>query len=334
MNTDYKDTIIIFDNFSIDFYKNSYFIIDHNVDKFYNFSQKIHKNNYFLIKSGEKTKSFIGVKKILDFFIDKEISLSSEVVAIGGGSLLDLVGFAASIYKRGVPLHFVPTTLLSMADAAIGGKNGINYKKIKNLIGTFKFPKSIWIDSNFTRTLPKKHLVSGYIEILKMSMLDSWDFFNFLISNSFKSLLNNNLDKIIQKSVRIKEKFIQNDLYDQRERKLLNFGHTIGHSIELEYNIPHGIAVAFGIMYALKLSEFYKSLNPNITDIYVNHLKKIKSFFSKEIDINKVINKMKYDKKIKQNSLDLILLEDIGKPVIFNIKYDRFLNDFQNLFKS
>jgi len=204
MNTDYKGTKIIFDNFSLDFYKNSYFIIDYNVDKLYNISQKLDSNKFLRIKSGEKTKSFIGVQKILNFFISNELSRSSEVVAIGGGSTLDLVGFTTSIYKRGIPLHFVPTTLLSMGDASIGGKNGINYRKIKNIIGTYKLPRTILIDSSFTKTLPKKEIVSGYIEILKMSMLNSWKFFNFLLSNSFKKLITNHLDEIIQKSIQRK----------------------------------------------------------------------------------------------------------------------------------
>jgi len=334
MNLDYKNTKIIFDNFNVEYYKNAYFIIDYKVDKLYNLSQKIDRRRQLIMKSGEKAKSFKGVTNILDFFCSNDVDRSSEIVAIGGGSLLDLVGFTTSIYKRGIPLHFIPTTLLSMADASIGGKNGINYRKIKNIIGTYKFPETIFIDTNFTKTLPRKDIISGYIEILKMSMLDSFNFFNFLISNPFNTIINNHLDKIIQKSIQIKQNFIDGDIFDENKRKFLNFGHTIGHSIELEYNLPHGIAVAYGIHYELKFSEHYKSLNYYIRNIYDAHLKEIGNFFKIEIEINRIIDKIKHDKKNTNSQIDLILLEDIGKPVIFKISYAKFINDLQNMFKS
>lgn len=322
---------IILGNFKIDNLCNAYFVIDYNVDKYYHLSSKINQQNTLVIKSSEKIKSFSGIHKILQFFINNNLNRSSYVVAVGGGTLLDLVGFCASIFKRGINLYYVPTTLLSMADAAFGGKNGINYRNIKNIIGTYYFPNTIQIDIKFLLSLSKKYILSGYFEILKISMIHSSDFFFFLLNNIDKLNDNNYLLNIINKSIDIKNNIIINDLYDNNQRKLLNFGHTIGHSIELEYNIPHGISVAYGIRYALKFSERYCGLNQSISDIYDYHLKKLRINLNRNFQLQKILKNIKSDKKSRGNTLDIILLEDIGKPVIYNINYEQFISDLQNL---
>lgn len=334
MSYQYKKTEITFTNFNSENYVDAFFIIDENVDKHYGVSKNIQPQNLLSLKCGEKTKSFFGVHKILNFFLECGISRSSHIVAVGGGTLLDLVGFCASIYKRGVNLHFVPTTLLSMADAAIGGKTGINYRNFKNLLGTFYFPNTIHIDIKFLLSLKKKYILSGYFEILKISMIQSSDFFYFLLNNKDKLNDLSYLQSIVEKSIEIKNNIIKSDLYDNINRKLLNFGHTIGHSIELEYQIPHGISIAFGIRYALKLSHKYCRLNDIYLITYDNHLKELNINLKRNFDFNRIKNNINNDKKIKGNRIDIILLEDIGKPIIYNLNYEQFISDLQNMLES
>lgn len=334
MKVEIKESEILFEEFSLQKYKDAIFIIDSTVDKIYEISNMLDKQRFMLINSGENTKSLNGFYRIIKFFIDKEISKDDEIVAIGGGTLLDLVGFATSVYKRGLNVSFIPTTLLSMADASIGGKNAVNFKNYKNLLGTFYMPKSISIDFNFLKSLPRKYLSSGYCEILKISMIDSYEFFNYLINEIDNKTLYNNLHFLVKKSIDFKINIIRNDLFDNNYRKILNFGHTIGHAIELSYHIPHGISVAYGIRYALELSIRYLGLNYSILEAYANHLSKFRIKFSKKFDVELIIKKLKYDKKSHSNFFKLILLEDIGKPIIYKIEYERFIADLKNLFKS
>lgn len=334
MNIQINDSKIFYKKFSVESCKNAFFVIDLKVDQIYQISKTLPIQKILIIRSGEKTKSFSGLYRILKFFIDNEISKNDEIFAVGGGSLLDLVGFATSIYKRGLTLNFVPTTLLSMADAAIGGKNAINYQTYKNLLGTIYLPNSITIDLNFLKTLPKKHLISGYFEILKVSMLKSSEFFFDLINKSPISFYNKNLIDIIKTSIDFKLTIIKNDLFDYNLRKILNFGHTIGHAIELNYKLTHGLSVGYGMKYSLMLSEMYLGLSNHILTTYINHLFKHKIYFKHNFDSELIIKNLKYDKKSKANYIEIILLEDIGKPIIYQIEYEQFINDIQNLLKS
>lgn len=329
-----RNSKIIYNKFSVESCKNAFFVIDLKVDQIYQISQTLPIQKVLIIRSGEKAKSFSSFCRIIKFFADNEISKNDEIVAVGGGSLLDLVGFATSIYKRGLPVNFVPTTLLSMADAAIGGKNAINYQTYKNLLGTIYLPYSITIDHNFLKTLPRKHLISGYFEILKVSMLKSSEFFFDLINDSSISFNNKYLKNIVKTSIDFKLSIINNDLYDNNLRKILNFGHTIGHAIELNYNLTHGLSVGYGMKYALLLSEKYLGLSNYISTAYINHISNLKINFMHNFDSELIIRNLKFDKKSFGDYIEIILLEDIGKPVIYQIKYEHFINDIQNLLKS
>ena len=224
-------------------------IIDKNVVKFYpnllplgQISKKI-----FVWESidGEDAKSFKQLEVCLDFFLERKITRHTVLLAIGGGAVTDLGGLAASLLLRGIQWIAVPTTLLGMVDAAIGGKTAVNSRWGKNLVGTFHPPQSVWIDYGFLDTLPPLELLSGKGEILKYAFL----------SSDLRKLIGPemNLGQLIQACAEFKSQLVNMDLYEQGERKSLNFGHTIGHAIEKFYGIPHGIAVIWGIFLKLHL---------------------------------------------------------------------------------
>lgn len=216
-------------------------IIDANVN---------YKTNYPILKlkCNEKNKSEETVREIYHFLNKQKINRkNAQVVAIGGGILLDLVGYACATYMRGLNFISIPTTLLAMVDASIGGKNGYNYLGQKNLIGTFYYPNKVIIDINFLKTLPESEIKNGISEIIKYGCISDRELIDYLIKTP-----KNQLDYIylINKSIEIKKKFTLNDEKDLGKRHALNFGHTYGHAIESFYKYEkytHGEAIAIGM---------------------------------------------------------------------------------------
>ena len=203
--------------------------------------------SYFDIN--EETKNLTSVEKIWDLLFQYNLNRSSEIVIIGGGVLLDVCAFASSTFKRGVSFTFVPSTLLSMVDASHGGKNGFNNKYGKNQIGTFTLPESVIVCYQLLDTLPEDHYKDGLIELIKHGMIANAKIFNSMITKtSF------NVDfEIIREGIDVKLKIVSDDFLEGNKRKLLNFGHTVGHLVEKDsnYEITHGQAVAIGIYLSL-----------------------------------------------------------------------------------
>ncbi|MGL4348361.1 MAG: 3-dehydroquinate synthase [Chlamydiales bacterium] len=219
----------------------------------------------YILPSGESLKSRHVKEKLEDELFQRHIDRYTSIVAFGGGTITDLAGFLASTYLRGVQLHLIPTSLLSMIDASIGGKTAINTSLGKNLLGTFYFPKTVYIDIWFLKTLSSQELISGFAEIIKYGCIYDATLFELLEKNipnweeeSIDSLL-----LIIKRSVEIKQNIVQLDLYDQGIRHILNFGHTLAHAIEVceKYTISHGQAVAIGILGEAYLSYHMKRLS-------------------------------------------------------------------------
>ena len=279
-------------------------------------------------KSGEENKninsSFILWKKLSNNNGDRK----SLIINLGGGVVGDLGGFVASTFKRGINYINIPTTLLSMVDASIGGKTGIDLGVLKNQVGTFYDPKMVIIDPLYLDTLNKSELISGYAEIFKHSLISDLNFFNKLISREnsidFKSL------ETIKTSIDIKNNIVLNDRKELKERKALNFGHTLGHAIEslfLEKNkkLLHGEAIAIGIVLAAFISN-------KIFDFPIEKLKKIKNHILKifnrvdftKSEIDNIIKLLIYDKKNSHGKVNFILLKDIGQPM-YDIKVDNSL---------
>ncbi|MCA8941548.1 MAG: 3-dehydroquinate synthase [Planctomycetes bacterium] len=211
------------------------------------------------IEGGEPSKSFATLEQVTRALASAGIDRSGEVVAIGGGTIGDLAGFAAATYLRGIRLVQVPTTLLAMVDSSVGGKTAINLPEGKNLVGAFWPPAEVLIDPEFLTTLPDAEYLSGLGEVLKMAIGLDADLFEHCERES-AAILARDLDAIetaIRHSVETKVRIVESDFREAGDRKLLNLGHTIGHALESHsgYSIAHGVAVARGIHYALDLAR-------------------------------------------------------------------------------
>lgn len=220
-----------------------------------------------VLPSGEENKKLTSVELVWEFLGRMGADRKSLLVNVGGGMLTDLGGFAASTFKRGIDFVNVPTTLLSQVDASVGGKTGINFRGLKNEIGTFNVPRSVIISSVFLQTLGKRDLLSGFAEMIKHGLIYSSEHFYELCNIDFDNVDLKSFHEIIRHSVQVKEYFVLEDPTEKNIRKALNFGHTVGHALEsllLEQQRPvlHGYAVAWGMMAELYLSQAICGLDP------------------------------------------------------------------------
>ena len=306
-------------------------VIDKNVPK--KITNEIIKSfkNQKLIKikfnASEKNKNQKNVFKILEVLLKNNFSRQDCLISIGGGITGDVSGFAASLFKRGLQFINIPTTLLAQVDSSIGGKTGINTKDGKNLIGSFYQPKLVVSDTKFLKTLPPREIICGYGEILKHALIKNRIFYNYLhknFSNIFK-LKPSFIEKTIYESCKIKKDIVEKDEKEKGNRKVLNLGHTFAHAFEatLGYSkkLNHGEAVILGINSALKFSLKNKLLKKSDYNSITKHLysanlpSDVKMFFKKK-DLNKILSFMLKDKKNTSQLINLILLKNIGKPII------------------
>ena len=329
----YTNTSIYFDDsfsslvkyIDLDF-SNIFLIVDSNI---YNLHpKKFHEyKNILVVESIEDSKSLTYVDTLIDKLILLGCNRSSFIVGVGGGVISDIAGFVASIYMRGVRFGFVPTTLLSITDASIGGKNGVNFKGIKNIIGTINEPEFLLIDFSFLETLSDFELSNGYSEIIKHACISSNKLFS-LLENVEIDCKKNSFKEILKDSIKIKISVINNDLNEKNSRKLLNFGHTFGHAIEAKYKISHGEAISLGIVFAINLSSKFGYLDDNSTIVRITNLL---SKFSLPIDINKYNKKslMYYvtkDKKSKGKYIDFIVLNNIGSAEVKSLLIEELIS--------
>ena len=291
----------------------------------------------------EKTKSLKSVNFFLNKLLSKNFNRSDLIIGVGGGITGDLIGFVASIFKRGINFISIPTTLLSQVDAAIGGKTGINSSFGKNLIGSFSQPKLVISDISFLKSLKKKEMVCGYAEILKHALIKDKKFFNWLKSNTKYIFLNESKKLIyaIKKSCKIKLFFVNKDFNEKNLRMILNFGHTFAHAIEVKNNysknITHGEAVLAGIILATKLSIIKKVCNKktlkHLLEIYEkNNLNYTIKKYQSIKQINRLIPYLKNDKKNNDDKINFILLNKIGKTTAPN-KYKISINELKKNIK-
>ena len=205
-----------------------------------------------LLDSGEESKDFDSFLKVSKFLLEKEYDKSDLIIGFGGGVILDLCGFVSSTYKRGINYIMIPTTLLSVVDASIGGKNAINLDGIKNVLGSYYMPNMIIDDFNFLESLSDKEIISGLMEILKAGIIGDKEIIEILKDNNLKSIRNNIflMEELIVKAINVKKKIVEIDPYEENERRVLNLGHTIGHAVEaINFGkITHGEAIALGMI--------------------------------------------------------------------------------------
>ncbi len=288
------------------------------------------RSHNYSVKFGEANKNIYSSILIWKFLIKKGFKRNDLIINLGGGMITDLGGFVASTYMRGIKFINIPTTLLGMVDASIGGKTGIDFNGIKNIIGDFKFAKIILIDFRYLKTLSKRQKIAGYAEMIKHCLLgdrDGWS--NIKKVNSIESISK----KMIYHSINIKINIIDKDPLESEVRKYLNFGHTLGHAIEsyllgTKQELLHGEAIAIGLILETYLSYLKKDFDYEIVKevkSYIKNFFKIVKF--NEADISKIINLLKYDKKNIDEKPRFVLLEDLGKPIINQLVNEKDIID-------
>ncbi len=277
---------------------------------------------------GEVSKSFAGLERLSGALLDMEIDRKGLVVALGGGVIGDLTGFAAGVLKRGVAFAQIPTTLLAQVDSSVGGKTAINAAQGKNLIGLFHQPRIVIADTALLKTLPRRELLAGYAEVVKYGALGDAEFFNWLEANSAKALDGDEpaMVKAVAHSCRMKAGIVARDERETGERALLNLGHTFGHALEAATGycdrLVHGEGVAIGMALAFQLSVKLGLCPGQDAERFVRHLKAaglpsaIADIPGPRPGAGELIRHMAHDKKVTDGKLTFILLHGLGKAFV------------------
>jgi shikimate kinase/3-dehydroquinate synthase len=285
--------------------------------------------NSFVVPPGEETKNIDYAIKIYDFLVEHRTERDDIIIALGGGMVGDLAGFVAATFLRGMPWVQVPTSLVAMVDASIGGKVGVNHPEGKNLIGAFYQPNLVLADCQTLTTLPRRELTSGWAEVIKHGLILDREFFEFLETNvnRLKALEPELLTRVIARSAAIKAQVVSQDEKEREgKRTILNYGHTIAHGLEAatQYKrLLHGEAVAIGMVGAAKISQRLELLPSDAVERQQSLLQKFglpTSLRAKQSNLKlglaKIIRAMELDKKVKGKAIRWVLLQDIGKVVI------------------
>ncbi len=280
-----------------------------------------------LVPSGEKAKTIDTVINIWNQFQKLGLDRNSLVINLGGGVICDMGGFAASTYLRGIDFLQIPTTVLAQVDASVGGKTGINFNGIKNYIGAFQQPIGVVIDVNTLSTLSERVYTQGFAEIIKHGLIAERTYFDYVTSKKPKDFNTSELTQMLAKSNEIKARIVEEDQKERGIRKIVNFGHTIGHAIEslsFETDKPylHGEAVLIGMIAETKISELTGLLKPEDAAIIYERLSKLGLPVSvSKIKTEDILKKIKTDKKVVKGQVNWTLLDSIGHAII-NQKVD------------
>jgi 3-dehydroquinate synthase len=273
-----------------------------------------------LVPDGEEHKTFKSLTTIYDRLIAERCERRSSVLALGGGVIGDLAGFAAASYLRGVPYVQVPTTLLAQVDSSVGGKTGINHENGKNLIGAFYQPKLVVIDVNVLASLPRRELVAGLAEVIKYGIIEDPELFRDLEKNLAKiiALDRDLLQRVIGTSCSIKARIVETDEREENQRAVLNFGHTIGHALEAATGyrqVPHGEAVAIGMIKATMLSVQHGFCDQQTFERILKVIKHagLPSEIPAGLSLQSLIEAMQLDKKAAGGRIKFVMSEGIGK---------------------
>lgn len=283
--------------------------------------------------AGESSKNIKTVLDVVGKLLEVGADRGTMLIAAGGGVVGDIVGFIASIYMRGIPYIQIPTTLVGQVDSSVGGKTAIDLPAGKNLLGTFCQPRSVFVDLTFLETLPRKEFNNGLAEIIKYGIIDDEKMFRLLEDNmeALKSRDSALLAKIVENCCRIKKSIVEIDEKEQGLRRLLNFGHTIGHAIEAVsgYAVSHGEGVALGMIAAARISEKKKYLDA----VEVKRIEKIVLMSGLPVNIPRefsaadIISRLAMDKKKKEKVVYFILLKKIGMPFVNGGISSRLIGD-------
>lgn len=280
----------------------------------------------YVFPAGEKSKCAETFIDILEFLASEKITRSDLIVALGGGVVGDITGFAASCYLRGVDFVQIPTTLLAAVDSSVGGKTAIDLRAGKNLAGAFYQPIAVICDTDTFRTLPEKEMACGYAEVIKYGILFEKEFCDDLMNDK------NNINEIVEKCVVFKRDVVEKDEFDNVERKLLNLGHTAAHGIEKvsAYSLTHGQAVAVGTVIATRIAENFGICEKDTYRQVEKMLVKYNLPIKYDITPEQLCDAALSDKKRGGTKLTLVLPERIGKCTLYDVNID----DLQEIFSK
>ena len=277
--------------------------------------------NEFVFLAGEENKQLDSIKQLYAYLIEEKFDRNDYLFALGGGVIGDMTGFAAATFLRGISFVQIPTSLLAMADSSIGGKTGVDFDSYKNMVGAFHQPKAVYINVRLLDTLPEREFYSGFGEIIKHGLIRDREYYLWLKENAEKIFLKDQeiLKEMIYRNNEVKRHIVENDQKEQGERVLLNFGHTLGHSIEkfLHFRLLHGECVSLGMVGAAFISAergllSKEELQDMKMALKLYHL----PVFYQGLDVEKVLEYMKNDKKMIAGKVKFILLDGIGNAVI------------------
>lgn len=272
-----------------------------------------------VIKAGESHK----VQSTVDYIIDRLIQLEADrktiLIGIGGGVITDIAGYVAAVYMRGLKFGFVPTSLLALVDASVGGKNGIDVGMYKNMVGVIRQPSFILHDISLLKSLPQKEWENGFAEIIKHACIKDAAMFRQLEANDLSVYQRKTklTAALLQRNAQLKAKVVQEDEFEKSVRRLLNFGHTLGHAIENQYTLMHGHAVAIGMTYACHISEQLSGFKQTKRVVKVLEQYGLPTYMS--FDREKSFDLLKMDKKREKKEMNYVLLEKIGKGLVKSI---------------
>ncbi|PYG86879.1 3-dehydroquinate synthase [Ruminiclostridium sufflavum DSM 19573] len=306
-------------------------VTDENVDKYYSdICSKELENNGFevsrhVLAPGEQHKNLEAVYGIYQQLVEYKFDRTDTLVALGGGVVGDITGFAAATYMRGINFVQVPTTLLSQADSSVGGKTGVDFNGHKNVIGAFYQPKLVFINVNTIKTLPKREVSAGLAEVIKHGLILDEEYCYYINENAEKifNYDENVLQYLAKKNCAIKGSVVEEDEKENELRAILNFGHTIGHAVETvqNFSLLHGECVSIGIAGAFRLSLYLGAVNEAAVENVKKMLLKLELPVSLPgLDVEKVYSHIFYDKKVKDNKLKFVLPRRIGEVFQCNIE--------------
>ncbi|SES80494.1 3-dehydroquinate synthase [Oceanobacillus limi] len=322
LKEDYSSILVVTDDHLEKLYLNSFLqSLNHN---------KVH---HATIPAGESSKSIEQFYQLHSAAIEYGLDRSSLLIAFGGGVVGDLAGFVAATYMRGIDYIQVPTTILAH-DSSVGGKVAINHENGKNLIGSFYPPKMVVYDIEMLDTLPLKEIRSGYAELIKEALLSDESFYDELLNTNLQFLRNEHLIEHLEKGITTKATIVEEDERELGNRKYLNLGHTFGHALEAELgygNLTHGESVAIGLLFALTISEKEFDMDMKVKRFYQWLKMNDYPFPVEQLNINKLFSRMKVDKKTVSQSIQMVLLKDIGVPVMVELGNEK-INEYLFLF--
>jgi 3-dehydroquinate synthase len=296
-----------------------FIITDTNITRYY--SDIFPQGEVLETEPGEQSKRLEIVADLCRRLLDAGADRSSFILGFGGGVVCDIAGLVASIFMRGVRHGFVSTTLLSQVDASIGGKTGVNLGEYKNIIGTFRQPEFVLCDHSLLSTLPEEELMSGVGELIKHAVIRDRNLF-FDIASSIDRIYDRDpvlLAPLIERAVRIKAEVVSHDPFEKGPRRILNFGHTFGHVLEPFYGIPHGLAVAEGMIIAAEMSVWTGDMPHSELRVLEGALEKAGMVQEHKLPPN-IISLISRDKKSESGTINMVLLRSVGKAITKKMK--------------